>query len=196
MNNLLSRSSSRSLTAQRRFALPQHDTVNTMKHLNRHATPMIRSISTFNKVSAPQMGQPQRIQRATFSNQAQEAIPELPALEYIDYSKPVDVLAILKERGFISACTANLGKHFSSNVDMSQEQLSESIRASSVAEDVNVYNTHTTTAVETIQRRAIYAGFDPTADSLHLGNLLVILTLMHLHRAGHTVIALVRRHNP
>lgn len=37
----------------------------------------------------------------------------------------------------------------------------------------------------------IYAGFDPTADSLHLGNLLVIIGLLHFQRAGHHPIALV-----
>lgn len=37
----------------------------------------------------------------------------------------------------------------------------------------------------------IYAGFDPTADSLHIGNLLVIIGLIHLQRAGHHPIALV-----
>lgn len=37
----------------------------------------------------------------------------------------------------------------------------------------------------------IYAGFDPTADSLHVGNLLIILGLLRFQRAGHTPIALV-----
>lgn len=37
----------------------------------------------------------------------------------------------------------------------------------------------------------IYAGFDPTADSLHIGNLLVIIGLIHFQRAGHNPIALV-----
>lgn len=37
----------------------------------------------------------------------------------------------------------------------------------------------------------IYAGFDPTADSLHIGNLLVIIGLIHFQRAGHSPIALV-----
>lgn len=36
-----------------------------------------------------------------------------------------------------------------------------------------------------------YVGFDPTADSLHIGNLVPILLLMHLQRAGHKPIALV-----
>jgi len=35
-----------------------------------------------------------------------------------------------------------------------------------------------------------YIGFDPTADSLHLGNLLMICTLRRLQEAGHTAIAL------
>ncbi len=36
-----------------------------------------------------------------------------------------------------------------------------------------------------------YVGFDPTADSLHVGNLLPITLLMRLQRAGHKPIALV-----
>lgn len=36
-----------------------------------------------------------------------------------------------------------------------------------------------------------YVGFDPTADSLHIGNLVPILLLMHLQRAGHKPVALV-----
>jgi tyrosyl-tRNA synthetase len=39
--------------------------------------------------------------------------------------------------------------------------------------------------------RAGYIGFDPTARSLHVGSLLVIMGLVHLQRAGHTPIALV-----
>jgi len=36
-----------------------------------------------------------------------------------------------------------------------------------------------------------YVGFDPTADSLHIGNLVPVMLLMHLQRAGHRPIALV-----
>ncbi len=36
-----------------------------------------------------------------------------------------------------------------------------------------------------------YVGFDPTADSLHVGNLLPIMLLTHFQRAGHKPIALV-----
>ena len=39
--------------------------------------------------------------------------------------------------------------------------------------------------------RTIYAGFDPTANSLHIGNLLVIMAMLHAQRAGHRVLALV-----
>lgn len=41
------------------------------------------------------------------------------------------------------------------------------------------------------QPQHIYAGFDPTADSLHVGNLLVILGLIRFQRAGHIPIALL-----
>ena len=36
-----------------------------------------------------------------------------------------------------------------------------------------------------------YIGFDPTADSLHIGSLVQIILLMHLQKAGHKPIALV-----
>ncbi len=39
--------------------------------------------------------------------------------------------------------------------------------------------------------RGVYIGFDPTADSLHVGSLLPIMVLVHLQRAGHHPIALV-----
>ncbi len=37
----------------------------------------------------------------------------------------------------------------------------------------------------------LYAGFDPSADSLHIGSLLPILGLAHFQRAGHRPIALI-----
>ena len=36
-----------------------------------------------------------------------------------------------------------------------------------------------------------YVGFDPTADSLHIGNLVPIMLLTHLQRCGHKPIALI-----
>ncbi|XP_025311361.1 tyrosine--tRNA ligase, mitochondrial [Canis lupus baileyi] len=39
--------------------------------------------------------------------------------------------------------------------------------------------------------QTVYCGFDPTADSLHVGHLLTLLGLFHFQRAGHNVIALV-----
>ncbi|MEQ1726988.1 MAG: tyrosine--tRNA ligase, partial [Vicinamibacterales bacterium] len=36
-----------------------------------------------------------------------------------------------------------------------------------------------------------YAGFDPTADSLHVGHLLPLMGLARLQRFGHTPIAIV-----
>ncbi|MDO4550949.1 MAG: tyrosine--tRNA ligase [Planctomycetia bacterium] len=39
--------------------------------------------------------------------------------------------------------------------------------------------------------RTIYAGFDPTADSLHVGHLMALMMLRRFQKAGHKVIALV-----
>lgn len=41
------------------------------------------------------------------------------------------------------------------------------------------------------QTSAGYIGFDPTADSLHVGHLVQIMTLVHFQRAGHKPFALV-----
>lgn len=38
---------------------------------------------------------------------------------------------------------------------------------------------------------SVYAGFDPTADSLHVGNLIPIMMLVHAQKAGHKPYALV-----
>lgn len=54
-----------------------------------------------------------------------------------------------------------------------------------------------TTAVEELethlneQSRTLYCGFDPTADSLHLGHLVPLLVLKRFQEAGHRPIALV-----
>jgi tyrosyl-tRNA synthetase len=40
-------------------------------------------------------------------------------------------------------------------------------------------------------RFTVYAGFDPTADSLHLGHLVPIMALSHFQRAGHSPLMVV-----
>ncbi|HEX4150275.1 MAG TPA: tyrosine--tRNA ligase, partial [Pirellulales bacterium] len=41
------------------------------------------------------------------------------------------------------------------------------------------------------QSRVVYAGFDPTADSLHVGHLVALMILRRFQRAGHRPIALI-----
>src|SRR5579862_8741318 len=43
----------------------------------------------------------------------------------------------------------------------------------------------------TTEPRTLYAGFDPTADSLHVGHLMALMILRRFQRAGHKPIALV-----
>jgi tyrosyl-tRNA synthetase len=52
---------------------------------------------------------------------------------------------------------------------------------------------HTDGVAALLQRGVVsgYAGFDPTASSLHVGNLVPIMGLVHLQRSGHRPIALV-----
>ena len=41
------------------------------------------------------------------------------------------------------------------------------------------------------KRTTCYIGFDPTADSFHIGSLVPIMSLAHLHRHGHRLIVLI-----
>lgn len=52
---------------------------------------------------------------------------------------------------------------------------------------------HTSAPVEKIleTKRTVYLGVDPTADSMHAGNLLVVLLLKRLADAGHRIVLLV-----
>jgi tyrosyl-tRNA synthetase len=52
---------------------------------------------------------------------------------------------------------------------------------------------HTEGAAAAFARGTVtgYCGFDPTASSLHAGNLVAIMSLVHLQRAGHRPVALV-----
>ncbi len=40
------------------------------------------------------------------------------------------------------------------------------------------------------QKITFYIGFDPTADSLHVGHFIPIMVISHLQKAGHTPIVL------
>jgi tyrosyl-tRNA synthetase len=50
---------------------------------------------------------------------------------------------------------------------------------------------HLETASAAAGGRVAYAGFDPTSDSLHIGNFIPIKLLMHWQQAGHTPIAVM-----
>lgn len=52
--------------------------------------------------------------------------------------------------------------------------------------------THTSELIDHLQeKRVCYAGFDPTADSLHIGHLLPLLALRRVQLAGHIPIVLI-----
>lgn len=53
--------------------------------------------------------------------------------------------------------------------------------------------THQEPLYELLEREKVtfYIGFDPTADSLHVGHLLTIMAMAHMQRAGHRPIALL-----
>lgn len=41
------------------------------------------------------------------------------------------------------------------------------------------------------KKATLYCGFDPTADSLHVGSLLPLITLLRFKKAGHTILPLI-----
>ncbi|HBE80401.1 MAG TPA: tyrosine--tRNA ligase, partial [Firmicutes bacterium] len=43
----------------------------------------------------------------------------------------------------------------------------------------------------TKEKVTFYIGFDPTADSLHVGSMLPIMAMAHMQRAGHRPIAIL-----
>lgn len=45
------------------------------------------------------------------------------------------------------------------------------------------------------EKIAFYIGFDPTADSLHIGHFLQMVVMRHMQNAGHVPIALVGGRN-
>jgi tyrosyl-tRNA synthetase len=53
--------------------------------------------------------------------------------------------------------------------------------------------THEEEVKELLAKESVtfYIGFDPTADSLHLGHFIQIMVMMHMQRAGHKPIALI-----
>lgn len=64
--------------------------------------------------------------------------------------------------------------------------LSEDLKARGLVE-------HSSASIEMVleKKRTVYLGVDPSADSMHAGNLLVVLTMRRLAQAGHSIILLV-----
>lgn len=57
----------------------------------------------------------------------------------------------------------------------------------------NLYHQETPGAEELLMKEMVsgYIGFDPTADSLHIGNMVPVMLLSHLQRAGHRPVVLI-----
>lgn len=53
--------------------------------------------------------------------------------------------------------------------------------------------THEAEVKELLEKEQVtfYTGFDPTADSLHVGHFIQVIVMMHMQRAGHVPIALI-----
>ena len=57
---------------------------------------------------------------------------------------------------------------------------------------IDYFSVYRVTAEDIPEGSSVYVGFDPTADSLHTGNLVAIVALVHFYRAGYQPIAVVR----
>ena len=68
------------------------------------------------------------------------------------------------------------------------QQLIEQLRSRGLVAQISGYKE---LAGHLDQPQTVYCGFDPTADSLHLGHLVPLLVLKRFQQAGHTPIALV-----
>ncbi len=77
--------------------------------------------------------------------------------------------------------------HCMDTPSLSQDQLIGELRWRGMIHDM----TPGTEAQLAQESTAGYIGFDPTAKSLHIGNLATVMLLVHLQRAGHTPVALV-----
>ncbi len=62
--------------------------------------------------------------------------------------------------------------------------------ADATSEALNAVNPHALVA-SGARAPAVYAGFDPTAPSLHLGNLVVLVAMKHFQAAGFKPVLLV-----
>ncbi len=69
---------------------------------------------------------------------------------------------------------------------MARMELSKDLTARGLIE-------HTSADLEAVlgTKRTVYLGVDPSADSMHAGHLMVVLTMRRLAQAGHTIILLV-----
>lgn len=106
----------------------------------------------------------------------------------VEESEPTNVIDKLVQRGLITAMTRYepSGKLFENgNTKMSFSDPLGAIFAfflpSPALRDI----------VEKDPKCAVYAGYDPTADSLHVGHIISIITLGHLQKAGLKPIAIV-----
>lgn len=84
-----------------------------------------------------------------------------------------NVLRELEGRGFVAAVTRSVS----------------SLHVIYIA--YTLYTLSPKLAQQLEKKTCIYSGVDPSARSLHVGNLLPLLTLLHMKQAGHHVLALV-----
>ena len=96
-------------------------------------------------------------------------------------SFPRDVVTTLQSRGLCADKTRSAGLH----------PFTHTAWFVLHAHNIVVFGSENLGEIMAASTTTVYAGFDPTADTLHVGNLLTIMALLHFRRAGHRVIAVV-----
>src|SRR5262249_55001993 len=101
----------------------------------------------------------------------------------------VGTLNVVSDRPFGDRCRiSDSNQHDSNDFTMSSSPISDLEARDLIAQisDRTGLDAHLSSA-----SRTVYCGFDPTADSLHIGNLVPLLLLRRFQLYGHRPIALV-----
>ncbi|KAK1408107.1 hypothetical protein QVD17_39740 [Tagetes erecta] len=128
----------------------------------------------------------------------------IPILNPCSASKTTSMASILRSTFFLFKPNHNLSLSFSSSITRTIHHTRRNYQSSSqshsrsnviqileqrgLLESLTGENLRSICSTSSIR---VYCGFDPTAESLHLGNLIGIIVLSWFLRCGHSVVALV-----
>lgn len=98
---------------------------------------------------------------------------------------PQNVVQSLEERGLVASLTRFVEPRWSST-------MCELVADPRISHAPSDWNTSRALRSHVNEPRTVYCGVDPSADSLHLGNLVALIGLLHFQLHGHHILPLVR----